>query len=285
MSRSSSLHATLHIVSTPRGDVEVVQRGPAEAPVLLFLHGALVSGTLWDPLLARLERRYRCVVPDLPLGSHRVPLHPGADLTPPGVADLVTEVMDALGLARATLVGNDSGGAIAQLVAARHPARVDRLVLTNCDAFEVFPPRAYGYLKLLRHGWLTRPLARLGHAAPWLGRLPYTWGPLGRVSLADIRHWTRPLATQPRIARDFGTFIGDAHPRHTLAAAEALRGFASPVRLIWGERDRFFPLTLAKRLVAQCPDARLTPLARARTYVMRDAPDAVAAALFDAVPR
>ena len=272
------------LVTTPRGDVEVRLEGPADAPVLLFTHGALVSSTLWDSLVERLSGRYRCVIPDLPLGSHRVPLRADADLTPPAVADLVTEIMDALALTRATIVGNDSGGAIAQLIATRHPSRVERLVLTNCDAFEVMPPRGYGYMKLFRFAWLARAMGRLALRAPWLGKLPFTWGPLGACSLDDIRNWTRPLATNPRISRDFAKFMADVDARHTMAAAMELRTFEQPVRLIWGDTDPFFPVDLARRLVAQCPDASLTLVPGGRAYVMRDNPGAVAHAIADAVP-
>src|SRR5215211_4407897 len=82
----------------------------------------------------------RCIVPDWPMGSHRTALNPGADLSPPGIAGLIAAFMDALELDRVTLVGNDTGGAMSQIFTAAHPDRVERLILTNCDTLEHFPP-------------------------------------------------------------------------------------------------------------------------------------------------
>jgi pimeloyl-ACP methyl ester carboxylesterase len=110
----------------PRGTVRVHLAGPAGGPVLCFVHGAPVSANLWFGLIERLAPNYRCIAPELPLGSHPIPLRADADTSPPAVADLVVELLDALSIEQATLVGNDSGGAIAQLIAARHPSRVAR---------------------------------------------------------------------------------------------------------------------------------------------------------------
>jgi pimeloyl-ACP methyl ester carboxylesterase len=129
-------------------DVELTQgtvhyRDEGSGPAVVLIHGLLVDGTVWDRLVPSLSGAVRCIVPDLPLGAHRTPMNPVADLTPPGLARLIAELLERLQLNDVTLVGNDTGGALCQLVVVSHPERLGRLVLTNCDAFESFPPPAF----------------------------------------------------------------------------------------------------------------------------------------------
>jgi pimeloyl-ACP methyl ester carboxylesterase len=108
------------------------------------VHGFLVDSRLWDGVAHRLAAAgIRSYLVDWPLGSHRTPMRRDADLTPTGVARMINEVLDALGLEHVTLVGNDTGGAICQLLLADDPQRVGQVVLTNCDAFENFPPKMF----------------------------------------------------------------------------------------------------------------------------------------------
>src|SRR6266545_6691791 len=115
-------------ITLPQGTINY--RDSGGGPPVVFVHGLLVDAT-------------RSIVPDLPLGSHRTAMNPEADITPHGVARLVGDFLAALGLEDVTLVGNDTGGLIGQLVALDHGERVGRLVLTNCDCFEVFPPKEF----------------------------------------------------------------------------------------------------------------------------------------------
>jgi pimeloyl-ACP methyl ester carboxylesterase len=121
-----------------QGSVRYREAGSGEP--ILFVHGVLVNGALWREVVPRLSGRLRCVVPDLPLGGHPVALRPEADVSPRGVAKIVAGLMEALDLRDVTLVGNDTGGAICQIVISDHPGRIGRLVLTNCDAYEAFFP-------------------------------------------------------------------------------------------------------------------------------------------------
>src|SRR6266567_7552876 len=125
-------------VSLPQGTVRYSDQGTG--PTLVFLHGLLANRLLWGRVIPRLVSHFRCIAPDLPLGAHSHPLHPDANLSPLGVAQLVADFLEALDLHEVTLIGNDTGGAICQLVIAHHPERITRLVLTNCDAFEQFFP-------------------------------------------------------------------------------------------------------------------------------------------------
>ena len=128
-------------ITLPQGTIHY--RDAGEGPPVVFLHGLLVDGELWRKVTPLLQGDARCIVPDLPLGSHRIAMNADADLTPAGVARLVGDLLAALDLEDVTLVGNDTGGAISQLVALDHGERVGRLVLTNCDCFEVFPPKEF----------------------------------------------------------------------------------------------------------------------------------------------
>jgi pimeloyl-ACP methyl ester carboxylesterase len=150
-----SISATLgepQCVQLSGGPIAYRERGRG-APVV-FVHGLAMNGDLWRDVVPPLaDGGLRCITPDWPLGAHDLPMDPQADLTPPGLAGLVCEFLERLDLRNVTLVGNDTGGAVCQLVAAAQPDRLGRLVLASCDAFEVFPPKPFGYL-------------------PWLGKLP-----------------------------------------------------------------------------------------------------------------
>ena len=258
-----------------QGEIRYRQWGAGE-PVV-FVHGFLVDGRLWDGVATRLaESGARCIVPDWPFGSHKAAMDSGADLSPPGVAELMAAFLDELGIERATIVGNDSGGAMSQVFAARHPDRVERLVLTNCDMLENFPPAAF------------RPLARIARAPGALSAMMapmrfarargVAFAPFARTKIGDdlLADWCRPYLSDRGVARDTRKFLVGMDKRHTLAAAEALRSFERPVRFAWGVDDRFFTLGYARRLAAMLPDAEITEIAEAKTFVALDQPDRVA---------
>ena len=113
-----------------------------EGPPIVFVHGALVNANLWRKVVPRLDGFTRVTL-DLPLGSHLEPMPKDADLRPPALADLIADSLEALELTDVTLVGNDTGGGLCQIVATRRPERIGALVLTSCDAFDNFPPRFF----------------------------------------------------------------------------------------------------------------------------------------------
>src|SRR5215467_12479063 len=150
MSHVELSHGTLHYRESGAG-----------APVV-FLHGYLMGAGLWDPVVRLLEDEFRCLVPELPFGAHPAPMRPDADLTAAGVGRLVADFLEAADLREAILVGNDSGCAIAQVVAARHPGRLGGLVLATGDAFDNFPPKPFRPLiAAARSGTLTPVIALL----------------------------------------------------------------------------------------------------------------------------
>jgi pimeloyl-ACP methyl ester carboxylesterase len=210
------------------------------------------------------------------MGSHRQALKPEADLSPPGVAGLIAAFLDALELDRVTVIGNDTGGAMSQIFTARHPERVERLVLTNCDMLDAFPPFPFNAMP---------PLARLPGGMTAMA-LPFRIGALRRMTygtlvshpiapeLADS--WLEPVMTDNDVRRDAAKLTGGLNKRHTLEAAERLRTFERPLRFIWAPEDRFFKLAMAKQLASMVPDSRIETVPDAKTFVPLDQPRRVA---------
>jgi pimeloyl-ACP methyl ester carboxylesterase len=263
-------------VELAQGPINYRETGRGEP--ILFVHGALVDGTLWRKVTPALERDHRCIVPDWPLGSHREAMHPGADLSPPGLARIVADFAEALDLERVTLVGNDTGGAICQVLATRHPERLGRLALTNCDAYDNFLPPAFRYLQLIAR--LPGGVAAMAQTMRFdlLRRAPIAYGWLSKrpVPREVLDGWTAPLAADSAIRRDTAKVLRGISKRYTLEAAELLRDFDRPVLLAWGREDRFFSPAYAERLAAAIPGARLVWIDDARTFVSEDQPERLA---------
>jgi len=245
------------------------------APVV-FVHGALVDGRLWDPVVQRLG--LRCVVPDLPLGAHRIAMRPDADLTPTGLADLIGELLDQLDLHDVTLVGNDTGGALCQFVVTRRPERVARLVLTNCDAFDNFPPAMFRPLGALARARLLSAALQPLRLRP-LRRLPFAYGRLTRRRLPDelLDAWVEPFLTDSGVRRDARGFLLGMDREALLDNTALLHDFDRPVLIAWAPEDRFFPVDHARRLAAVFPNARLVEIADSYTFVSLDQPERLAA--------
>jgi pimeloyl-ACP methyl ester carboxylesterase len=247
-----------------------------DGPAVLFLHGLLVDGSLWDGVVERLPG-HRCLVPELPLGSHTTPFADRSRLTPEGVADLAADLLDELDVRDVTVVGNDTGGALAQLLVTRRPGRVGRLVLTPCDAFETFPPALFKPLFVLgRAAWglnfAIQPLrTRAGR------RLPIAYGRLSkRATDAQLERWIRPALTTAQVRRDVAHFLRHSRPSVTLDAAARLPAFDRPVTIAWPPADPAFPFSLAQRLARVFPRAELVELADSFALVPVDRPDELA---------
>ncbi len=262
----------------PQGTIHVRDTGNPGGPPIVFVHGFLVNGTLWRKVVPHLETDFRCIWPDWPLGSHRAPMAPHADLSPRGVAHLVADALEALALDDVTLVGNNTGGAICQLLVTERPQRVGRLVLTPCDAFDNFPPKLFRPLLALARipGGLTAAVAPLRVRA--LRRLPIAYGLLTKrpVEPAVTDAWLRPFFTQREVRRDAARLLRGVGRRDLLDAAERLRGFDRPALLAWAREDRVFPGEHAHRLAALLPQGRVEEIADSWTFVSEDQPQETA---------
>ena len=242
----------------PAGTIAYSESGPADGPVVVLIHGAFVDGTLWRKVIPGLEDTFRCIVPDLPLGSHRTPMREDADLSPYGLAALIAGFIAALELENVTLVGNDTGGALCQLVTTRHPERLGRLVLTPCDAYENFLPPAFRYLQLLARvpGGVASVAASM--RIPAMRRSPLAFGWLAKRPIPGdvLAGWTAAITSDRDIRRDAGKVLRGISKRYTLEAATKLRDFKGETMLAWATEDRFFKPAFAERLATDIPGSR-----------------------------
>ena len=262
-------------ITLPQGTVSYSDTG--EGPPVVFVHGLLVDGALWRKVTPLLDGAARSIVPDLPLGSHRTPMNADADVSPHGVARLVGDFLAALDLEDVTLVGNDTGGLISQLVALDHGERVGRLVLTNCDCFEVFPPKEFvPMVKSARvPGAVKAALQPMRSAAARRTTLAY--GGLAREIPDEVTAaWTEPARTDAAIRGDLIRFMKAVDKSIAVDAATRLPQLKVPSLVAWAQDDRFFPRELGERLAATLPNARLEPVANSRTFVSEDQPEALA---------
>jgi pimeloyl-ACP methyl ester carboxylesterase len=285
--------AGLAVADLPQGRLSYRAAGPPSSsrPPVVFAHGLLVDSRLWEPVADRLAAEgIRSYAPTLPLGAHELAMNADADLSPQGIAGLVGDFIAALGLGNVTIVGNDTGGAICQLMLAGDTGRIGAAVLTNCDAFGTFPPRALAPLFFAgRHPALVACLLPgLRSARVRTGRLGF--GPLTSAPLdAQLtRGWIEPLASKA-IRRDLAAFARGVHARVLLDAARRFGQFTGPVRILWGDDDAYFGPELGRRLSEAFPRASLVTVPGGRTFLPLEHPDAVAdeivAAINDTVAR
>jgi pimeloyl-ACP methyl ester carboxylesterase len=257
------------------GPVEYTDTG-GDGPVLVFVHGLMMDASLWDGPIAELSADYRCLAPTLPLGAHRQAMHADADLSLPAIARLVTEFLDRLDLRDVTLVGNDTGGALVQLIMCDGAARVARVVLASCDAFGNFPPGLTG-----------KALVLAGKLPPWMfglfmqqmrlrmiRRLPIAFGWLTRRGDAATARWVRPVLTQPGIRRDTVRVLraAGADTGFLVRAAERLPGFDRPALVVWASADRVMPPEHGRRLAGLLPQGQLVEVDDSYTLIPLDQP-------------
>jgi pimeloyl-ACP methyl ester carboxylesterase len=260
----------------PQGRLRCFEAGTG-APIV-FVHGLLVNANLWRKVVTRLSADFRCVTLDLPLGSHELPMDPEADLSPPGLANLIADAIEELGLEDVTLVGNDTGGALCQLVVTRRPERIGRLVLMSCDYRDNFPPAMFGYFRLLPPIAPLIPLlfAPMRLRAP--RRLPIAFGWLTKrpIERQAEDSYSLPVLGDKRLRADLNKVIRGIDKRYTNEAADLLRQFDRPALIAWSRDDRFFKLEHAERLAVDLPNARLEWIEDARTFASEDQPERLA---------
>jgi pimeloyl-ACP methyl ester carboxylesterase len=239
----------------------------------------LVNGELWTGVADVLANRgIRGYAPDLPIGSHSIAMGPDADLSPRGLARLLLSFLAALDLTDVTLVGNDTGGALCQFLIDTDSSRIGRLVLTNCDAFDKFPPPPAGLLvKLGRSPFRVRLMARPMRWT-WARHSLAGYGPfISRPRDAALtRRWITPLLTDAGVRQDTARFMRGIRPADLLDVSTRLGAFTRPVLVLWGTGDPVFKLSLGRRLADAFPDARLVEVDGARTFLPLGEPDRVA---------
>jgi pimeloyl-ACP methyl ester carboxylesterase len=244
-------------VDTPSGRIAYAEAGAG--PVALFVHGVLLNGHLWRHQLAQLSDIRRCIAIDL-LAHGDTEIAPGQDVSVTANAVMLREFLDALGIEQTDLVGNDSGGGIAQIFAATHPERVRSLALTDCDAHDNWPPEAFKpFLALAASGGLRGVLDAM-LADKDVYRSAQALGPAyehpGRVTDDDIEVYLRPLVRSDARTDDFRRFLAAFDSRHTLAIEDRLRRLNAPTLIVWGTDDVYFDVKWSHWLAETIPGTR-----------------------------
>jgi pimeloyl-ACP methyl ester carboxylesterase len=266
-------------VDLPAGTIHYRESGPADGRPVVFVHGFLVDDTLWSDVPERLAASgFHTFAPTWPLGSHPTAMHGGADLSPSGLARVVLDFLQALDLTDVVLVGSDTGGAVSQFVLDQDSSRIARLVLTNCDAFETFPPFPFNLLfRLGRQPGAARAVLQSMRSS-FLRNSKLGFGWLVRRDLApeESRRWVTPYLTDAGVRRDVATFCRGWRSDALSEVSKRMAEFDRPVLLCWAPGDPFFKYELAERLLATFPDATLVEFPGARTFVSLDQPERLA---------
>ncbi len=242
---------------------------------VVFVHGLLVNADLWRKVVPDVAAAgHRCLTPDWPFGSHSVPM-PDADLSPTGAADLISAFLRELDLSDVTLVANDTGGAITQIMLSRDHSRVGRVVFTNCDAYEKFFPQPFtplptlarvpGLLNTILQSLRFRPAQRLPLAFGLVTKRPIP------ARIADS--YLLPSRTSAPIRADLRRFLRGIHKRYTMAAARSFPTLDLPVLLAWAPEDKVFRLDFARRLAEDFPDTTLRTIDDSLTFIAEDQPE------------
>jgi pimeloyl-ACP methyl ester carboxylesterase len=265
-------------VSLPAGRLQYFRRG--EGPVLVFAHGWLANANLWRKVIERLADDFTCIALDLPLGAHRVPMDPAADLSPAGCGDLIASALAELDLQDVTLVGNDSGGAYSQIAVASDPQRVTRLVLNSCETpYSEFPPPPFDGLPALAKD--PAALGRLFEALRdrAIRSTPAAFGLLIKHPIEDIvsDSYALPCISEPGILRDTSKVMSGAATAPVQEAGRKLIAeYDRPVLLAWSPEDRVFAPEDAERFSESLPDGRLVLIEDAYSFTPEDQPDRLA---------
>lgn len=244
-------------VQVPSGRISYIEQG--EGPVALFVHGVLLNGHLWRHQLEHLSDIRRCIAVDL-LAHGDTEIAPDQDVSVTANAQMLLDFLDALHIDKIDLVGNDSGGGVAQIFAASHPERVRSLTLTDSDAHDNWPPEAFKpFLAMAEAGGLPDTLnAMLANKNVY--RSPQALGPAyenpEQLSDEDIEKYLRPLARTSQRTRDFQRFLAAFDNKHTLAVEAGLRALQAPTLIVWGTDDVYFDVKWSRWLAETIPGTR-----------------------------
>jgi len=254
---SSTSALTQHTIETPSGRIGYVEAG--SGPVVLFVHGVVLNKHLWRHQLAGLSDIRRCIALDL-LAHGDTEIASDQDVSVTANAAMLGEFLDALKIDQVDLVGNDSGGGIAQIFAARNHERVRTLTLTNCDTHDNWPPEAFKpFVEMVAAGGLRDTLnTMLADKAVY--RSPAALGPAyeraEKVSDNDIEIYLRPLVRNEQRTRDLERFVRAFDNKHTVTIEPQLRQLKAPTLIVWGTDDVYFPVKWAHWLAETIPGAK-----------------------------
>lgn len=244
-------------VSTPSGSIRYVERG--KGPVALFVHGVLLNNWLWRHQVEGLSDIRRCIAPDL-LAHGGTVIEASQDVSVTANAHMLAQFLDALKIDQVDLVGNDSGGGICQIFAARYPQRIRTLTLTNCDAHDNWPPEAFKpFVERVRQGGLGGTLnAMVGDKAVF--RSEQALGPAyedpSKVTDVTIDTYLQPHLSSAARTRDLERFVVAFDNAHTVSIESKLKAVNAPVLIVWGDDDVYFDRKWADWLEKTLPGTR-----------------------------
>lgn len=258
------------------GPIDYIDTG-GDGPVVVPVHGLIQDASVWRDVVADLRTDHRCVVPTLPLGAHRTPMRPDADLSIDGQARLLAELLERLALDDVTVVVNDWGGPL--ITAVDRPDLVDRLVVTPCEAFDNFPPglpgrfaalvgRLPGGIFMAAQSLRVRPLRRMPTV-------------LGRMAMPPLPHdlidgWVVPLRTQRAVRRDLARYLRTSPAGRFEDLVDELAVLEVPTLVAWTTDDLVMPADHGPRLSELLPHGHYTEIADSRTLVPLDQPGVLA---------
>jgi pimeloyl-ACP methyl ester carboxylesterase len=253
----TELEAHRHSIATRSGEISYIDIGPegpedpqapeTTGPVALFVHGIATNAFLWRNVIGALTTQRRCIALDLPLHG-RSPVTAGQDLSVAALAEGLEDFCDALGLTGIDLVANDTGGAIAQIFAARYPHRLATLTLTDCDTAGNLPPEEFKpTVELARSGDLAPTAVALFADLDAAAKVAFGNGyeHLDRVDPAVIRSYLEPCFGSLERAREFERLLVALDDADLAAVTPQLRQLTVPTLLVWGTGDSFFDVSWA----------------------------------------
>jgi pimeloyl-ACP methyl ester carboxylesterase len=274
----AEFHASRRFADVKSGRIAYFEKG--QGPAALFVHGVPLNGYHWRNVIEKLQYERRCIAVDL-MGLGYTEIAPTQDVSFTAQARMLAEVLDSLGVAKVDLVGNDSGGTIAQVFAANNPQRLTSLVLTNCDVHDGWPPPQVlpimeharkGTLALIFQGTLDRPdLARERYARGESAPLFRSYADPSILTDDLIRLYLQPLLSSPQRIDAFARYWLGFDNRHTVAIHAQLKHLQVPTLIVWGLKDIFFDRKWAYWLKDTIPGARrVVEIEDARLFFTED---------------
>jgi pimeloyl-ACP methyl ester carboxylesterase len=265
-------------VATASGEIAYTEWGTG--PAAVFVHGVGTSGVLWRHAIERLHDTTRCIAVDLP-GHGGSPAR--EDPTVHAMAQAIIDLCAALGLEQIDLVGNDTGGAVTQLIAIQRPGALRSFVLTNCDTEGNFPPEGFApTVQAAQRGQLAPLLTVLAANPATAPRSPLGAG-YEHPELVPADVWTAyldPIGGDMERARQFERIIGAIEPDQMKGVTDSLRDLHVPTLLVWGTGDEFFGLAQAHELRDLIPGAReVAEIPGGKLFFPEEHPDELAAHL------
>jgi len=281
----ATFHASRCFARVKSGRIAFFEKG--QGPTALLVHGVPLNGYHWRHVVDRIQHRRRCIAIDVMRFGYSE-IAPSQDVSFIAQAHMIAEVIDALGIEQIDLIGNDSGGAVAQIFAAHYPNRLTSLVLTNCDVHDGWPPSQV--LPLMEHARngtlasifqpmidrpdLARERSNRGESVP----LFRSYTDPSVLTDQVIRLYLQPLLSSQQRVEAFQRYWLGFDNAQTVGIHPALKALQVPTLIVWGLKDIFFDKKWAYWLKDNIPGARrVVEIEDARLFFPEDRPDALAA--------